>query len=211
MSNKLNNLVAVYARVSTANQDYSMQLHCLRAYCEQRGFTIYKEYCDVGSGATRQRPALKDLMNDAQKKAFAYVLVFRFDRYARSTAHLLESLVRFRELGIGFISYNENIDTSSALGEAIFTIISAVSQLERDIIKERVVNGIANARAKGKILGRPQEIDRDQVYKLRSQGLSLKQIAEKLGTTKSGVSKILTKRQRQVPETASMTKVDKAG
>jgi len=128
-----------------------MQMRDLRAYCAARGFTISREYTDVGqSGAKDSRPELNELMADARKRKFDLALVWRFDRFARSTKHLLLALEEFRSLGIQFISYQENIDTSSPLGQALFTIVSAVAQLERDLIKERVAGGIRNARACGK-------------------------------------------------------------
>jgi DNA invertase Pin-like site-specific DNA recombinase len=97
--------------------------------------------------------------------------VWRFDRFARSTKHLLLALEEFRGLGIQFISYQENIDTNSPLGQAIFTIVSAVAQLERDLIRERVTAGIRNARANGKTLGRPKRtVDCDEILKLKAAG-----------------------------------------
>jgi Resolvase, N terminal domain len=117
-------------------------------------------------------------MDDARKRKFDVIVVWRFDRFARSTKHLLVALEEFRSLGIQFISYRENIDTRSALGQALFTIVSAVAQLERDLIRERVTAGIRNARANGKQLGRPKRtIDRDEILKLQSQGHSLRRIA----------------------------------
>jgi DNA invertase Pin-like site-specific DNA recombinase len=108
--------------------------------------------------------------------------VWRFDRVARSTKHLLSALEEFRSLGIQFISHQENIDTSSALGQAPFTIVSAVAQLERDLIREPVSAGIRNARANGKKLGRPKAaVDPDRILELMSQSQSLRQIAATLG------------------------------
>ena len=125
-----------------------MQTRDLRAYCTARGFTITREYIDIGqSGAKDSRPQLNDLMAAARKRQFGAIVVWRFDRFARSTKHLLLALEEFRSLGIQFISYQENIDTSSPLGHALFTIVSAVAQLERDLIRERVSAGIRNARA----------------------------------------------------------------
>ena len=107
------------------------QLSDLRRYCEQRGFDIYKEYCDEGiSGTKDRRPALDELMADARKRKFDAVLCWRFDRFARSTKHLITALEEFGHLGIEFISYQENIDTSSPLGKAIFTIVSAIAELD---------------------------------------------------------------------------------
>jgi DNA invertase Pin-like site-specific DNA recombinase len=121
-------------------------------------------------------------MEDARKRRFDAIVVWRFDRFARSTKHLLLALEEFRSLGIQFISYQENMDTSSPLGQALFTIVSAVAQLERDLIRERVTAGIRNARENGKKLGRPKRaVDRDQILRMRAGGQSLRQIAAKLG------------------------------
>jgi len=160
-----------------------MQLRDLRTYCAARGLDSVHEYVDVGqSGAKDSRPELNKLMDDARKRQFDAIIVWRFDRFARSTKHLLLALEEFRSLGIQFISYQENIDTSSALGQALFTIVSAVAQLERDLIRERVSAGIRNARANGRKLGRPKSsVEREQILELKAQGLSLRQIAAKLG------------------------------
>jgi DNA invertase Pin-like site-specific DNA recombinase len=160
-----------------------MQLRDLRTYCAARGLDLVGEYIDVGqSGAKDSRPELNKLMDDARKRQFDVIVVWRFDQFARSTKHLLLALEEFRSLGIQFISYQENIDTSSALGQALFTIVSAVAQLERDLIRERVSAGIRNAQANGKKLGRPKSaVDRERILELEAQGLSLRQIAAKLG------------------------------
>lgn len=175
--------VVIYARVSTKDQSCELQLRDLRAYCAARGFSLLREYVDIGeSGAKDSRPLLNELMAAGRKRQFDTVMVWRFDRFARSTKHLLLALEEFRSLGIQFISYQENIDTSSPLGQAVFTIVSAVAQLERDLIRERVNAGIRNARSCGKQLGRPRRIvNHDEVVRLRSEGASLRQIAAKLG------------------------------
>src|SRR5579859_3433117 len=175
--------IGIYARVSTKDQSCELQLRDLRTYCAARGFEPAREYIDVGqSGAKESRPELNKLMEDARKRKFDVIVVWRFDRFARSTKHLLLALEEFRSLGIQFISYQENIDTSSPLGQALFTIVSAVAQLERDLIRERVSAGIRNARAKGTRFGRPlRAVDRDRILKMRGEGQSLRQIAENLG------------------------------
>lgn len=175
--------IGIYARVSTKDQSCELQVRDLRAYCAARGFDLVREYVDVGqSGAKDSRPELNKLMDDARKRRFDAIVVWRFDRFARSTKHLLSALEDFRSLGIQFISYQENIDTSSALGQALFTIVSAVAQLERDLIRERVSAGIRNARANGKKLGRPSAtVDRERILQLKEQGHSLREIAAKLG------------------------------
>src|SRR5260370_1831490 len=174
--------IALYARVSTKDQSCELQLRDLRPYCAARGFEPAREYIDGGqSGGKESRPELNRLMEDARKRRFDVIAVWRFDRFARSTKHLLLALEEFRSLGIQFISYNENIDTSSPLGQALFTIVSAVAQLERDLIRERVSAGIRNARAKGTKFGRPMKaVDPDRIPQMRSEGQSLRQIAENL-------------------------------
>lgn len=184
---------AIYARVSTADQSTESQLLDLRRYADSRGWDVYAEYTDEGiSGTKDSRPALNRLMADARKRRFDTVLVWRFDRFARSTKHLILALEEFRHLGVDFVSYSENIDTSSPLGSAIFTIISAVAQLERDIIAERVKAGLRRAQSKGKRLGRPRaHVDVNRLVRLRSQGLSLRDIGQQVGISHTKVSQLL--------------------
>lgn len=120
-------------------------------------------------------------MGDARKRKIEAVICWRFDRIARSCKHLLLALEEFRELGVGFVSYMENIDTTSALGGAIFIIVAAVAELEKNLIVERVQAGINHARANGKRLGRPrQHVDLERIAELQSSGVSLRQIAAAL-------------------------------
>ena len=194
MANRNSTLrVVIYARVSTSEQSSDSQLLDLRRYTRERGWQRYREYTDDGiSGTKDSRPALNELMNDARKRRFDTVLVWRFDRFARSTKHLILALEEFRNLGIDFVSFQENIDTSSPLGSAIFTIISAVAQLERDIIAERVKAGLRRAKENGKKLGRPKvKVDLDQVKALHSQGYSTRAIAQELGLTKSTAANLV--------------------
>jgi len=188
--------VAIYCRVSTTDQTVEPQLLDLRRYIQERRWTLYREFCDLGISGTRdRRPALDQLMEDARKRRFDGLLVWRFDRFARSTKHLVLALEQFRHLGIDFVSYQENVDTSSPLGSAIFTIISAVAQLERDIIAERVRMGLRRARERGKRLGRPSvHVDRNVALELRQQGLSTREIAENLGISKTTLLRILNRR-----------------
>ena len=190
--------VAIYARVSTSDQSTDPQLLDLRRYVSERGWTSFKEYTDNGiSGTKDSRPALNELMDDARKRRFDTVLVWRFDRFARSTRHLILALEEFRNLGIDFVSYQENVDTSSPLGGAIFTIISAVAQLERDIIAERVKAGLRRARANGKQLGRPRvAVDTDRIAALRAQGRSWIEISRELGIGKGTAQRALSARPK---------------
>src|SRR5215469_10327315 len=140
---------ALYMRVSTKGhgQTTDTQALALREYAERRGFAIVGEYADEGiSGARDRRPQLDRLMADARKRRFDAVLVARFDRFARSTKHLVLALEEFSSLGIDFISLNESIDTSSPMGRMVFTVIAAVAELERSIIRERVQAGVDLAR-----------------------------------------------------------------
>src|SRR5271167_1180857 len=150
-----------------------MQLRDLRTYCAARGLDLVREYIDVGqSGAKDSRPELNKLMDDARKRQFDSIVVWRFDRFARSTKHLLLALEEFRGLGVQFISYQENIDTGTPLGQALFVIIAAIAELERGLICERVNAGIRNARARGKQLGRPRQyVDPDRIVEMRAAGM----------------------------------------
>jgi DNA invertase Pin-like site-specific DNA recombinase len=194
--------IALYVRVSSEIQSVDMQISDLRRYCEQRGFEIYREYSDECSGTKDKRPALDELMSDARKRKFDAVLCWRFDRFARSTKHLITALEEFRHLRIDFISYQENIDTSSPLGKAVFTIISAIAELERNIIVERVKAGIRRAKEKGKTLGRPKRLNLDakELIRLRQKGLSLRKIAHKIGACPATVYKMLSKQSPRTVE-----------
>ena len=133
--------VAIYARVSTQDQDPQMQLRELRAYAKHRAFTIAHEFIDHVSGATSERPELSKLWQTARARKIDTVLVWKFDRFARSTKQLIDALEEFRHLGVDFISITEQIDTSSPMGKAMFTVISAIAEFERSLISERVRSG----------------------------------------------------------------------
>ena len=177
--------VAIYARVSTTNhgQDVSMQTRELRQFAEARGWTIAGEYIDEGvRGAKDSRPELNRLMADAHKRRFDIVCVWRFDRFARSVSHLLRALETFKALGIDFVSFSEQMDTSTPAGKMVFTVLGAVAELERSLIVERVRAGLRNARSKGKRLGRPRvTVDAARIACLRSSGASWQTITRQLG------------------------------
>jgi DNA invertase Pin-like site-specific DNA recombinase len=153
-----NGRVAIYARVSTANngQDPTMQTRELKEYAERRGWQVAGEYVDIGmSGTKERRPELDRLMTDALRRRFDAVVVWKFDRFARSVSHLLRALENFQALAIHFVSLSESVDTSTPAGKMVFTVLGAVAELERSLIAERVRAGMRNARAKGKRIGRP--------------------------------------------------------
>src|SRR5450432_4126872 len=176
---------AIYARVSTVGHGQSpeMQLSELREQCVRRGWQIVGEYVDSGiSGAKDRRPELDRLMQDAHKRKFDAVTVWKFDRFARSVSHLLRALDTFRILGVEFVSLSESLDTATPAGRMVFTVLGAVAELERSLIAERVRAGLRNARAKGKRLGRPRKAAHaSEVARLRSQGSSWRAVAAKLG------------------------------
>jgi DNA invertase Pin-like site-specific DNA recombinase len=147
---------AIYARGSTLDQDPEMQLRELRAYARHRGLPITEAFIDHVSGATPERPQLERLWQAVHARKIDTILVWKFDHFARSTKQLIDALEEFRHLGVDFISMTEQIDTSSPMGKAMFTVISAIAECERALISERVRAGIAKARANGKRHGRPK-------------------------------------------------------
>ncbi len=160
-----------------------MQTRELREYCDRRGWSVAGEYVDLGiSGTKEKRPELDRLMADAHKRRFDVVIVWKFDRFARSVSHLLRALETFQALGIHFVSLSESLDTSTPAGKMVFTVLGAVAELERSLIVERVKAGLRNARAKGKRLGRPKAmLDAKRITALRAQGFGWKRIASDLG------------------------------
>lgn len=182
---------ALYARVSTGEQNTDTQLNALRSYCQNRGWTVVHEYIDEGvSGATAQRPQLDEMMRGAGTKAFGAVLVWKFDRLFRSVPHMLEALDRFRAMGIEFVSITEAIDTSTPMGKMVFTLLAAVAEFERDLIRERTKAGMDRARSEGKRIGRPPvNIDVQRVAALwdGGKGMSLRRIGVELGCSAASV------------------------
>src|ERR1700680_1245962 len=168
---------AIYARVSTTNhgQDVQVQTRDLEQFAQARGWRLVDSYLDLGiSGTKDKRPQLDRLMADAHKRRFDIVIVWRFDRFARSVSHLLRALETFNALGIAFVSLSEQVDTSTPTGKMVFTVLGAVAELERNLIVERVRAGLRHARAKGKRLGRPKKhVDAAQIGSLRAAGHSL--------------------------------------
>jgi DNA invertase Pin-like site-specific DNA recombinase len=188
---------ALYMRISTKGhgQTTDTQAVALREYAQHRGFQVVDEYRDEGiSGAKDRRPALDRLRAEARKRRFDAVLVARFDRFARSTKHLVLALEEFSSLGVDFISLNESIDTSSPMGRMVFTVIAAVAELERSIIRERVLAGVDRARRQGKRFGRPAVIvDRERIATMKASGQSIKAIARECGIARGTVRSILAR------------------
>jgi DNA invertase Pin-like site-specific DNA recombinase len=175
---------AIYARVSTNNgQNPEMQLAELREYCARRGWEIAGEYVDAGvSGARERRPDLDRMLVACKRRQVDAVVVYRYDRFARSLRQLVNALCEFNELGVQFISLYEGVDTSTANGRLVFGIFASIAEFERDLIRERVRSGVALARAQGKRIGRPRvAVDTAKVVELREQGRSWADIAREMG------------------------------
>ena len=167
---------ALYARVSTQNgQNPEMQLAELRSYCERRGLEIAGEYVDNGvSGAKERRPHLDRLLADCRRRMVDAVVVYRYDRFARSLRQLVNALEEFRALGIDFISLHEGVDTSTPNGRLVFGIFGSIAEFERELIRDRVKSGLAHAKAKGKRLGRPRRVvDSSKITRLRPPACGL--------------------------------------
>jgi DNA invertase Pin-like site-specific DNA recombinase len=181
--------VGIYARVSTHEQNIEMQLTDLRRYSLSRGWNIHKEYLDEGiSGSKASRPLLNALMADARRRSIDIVLVWRFDRFARSSKQLALALDEFQHLGIDFVSFQEQIDTSTPMGKMVFTLMGAVAELERNIIIERIHGGLRRAKEKGKTFGRPRvEIPPERLSDMQQKGYSIRKMAMALGVPRSTI------------------------
>jgi DNA invertase Pin-like site-specific DNA recombinase len=199
---------ALYLRISTADQKPDLQYDGLRAYAGQAGLDVVQDYCDVGvSGRREGRPQLNTLMTAARNHEIDCVLVWKFDRFARSTRHLLAALEEFNHLGVRFISVQDQIDTDSPMGRAMFTIIGAMAELESSLISERVTAGMRAAETRGKHLGRPgttQRVIHEIEALATSTDLSIRQIQSKIaGRASRSIVGEVTKRAR-APQPAAL-------
>ena len=165
---------ALYVRVSSGEQNTGAQERALREYVQRRGWKLQQIYRDQGfSGASSSRPALNELLKACRRGSVDVVVVWKFDRFARSLKQLMSGLEMCRALGIDFVSVTEAVDTAEPAGELLFQLIGAVAQFERSLIAERVKSGLANARANGKVLGRPalRKLSRAERRQLRQERL----------------------------------------
>jgi DNA invertase Pin-like site-specific DNA recombinase len=193
---------AIYVRVSTSkkinpdvyHQNPQVQEAPLRELAERRGWTVYKIYCDRMSGANPNRPEYRRLMEDARRRAFDVVMVWKLDRFARSVKELLTGLDEFNSLGIDFVSSTEAMDTSTPAGRLLFAVIGAIAEFERSLIRERIRAGVEYARENGtksgNTIGRQRKVfNRDLAISLRTQGVSIREIARRLGVGKGTVER----------------------
>ncbi len=190
--------VALYCRCSTLDQSVDLQLDGLRDYAKARGFAVVEEYVDKGvSGARSRRPALDQLLANAHRRRFDAVLIWRLDRLARSVRHLVNVAADLETLGIDLVVLDQGIDTSTSAGRFLFHTLAAVGELERELMRERTVAGLAAAKRRGKRLGRPRvHVPRTQAEVLIAQGKTVSEVARSLGVARSTL-------QRALPKTVS--------
>ena len=181
--------VALYMRVSTADQQCEVQARELHEYCERRGWSVTKEYRDQGvsaakTGKKKIPPQLEKLMGDAGQHKFDAVIVWKLDRFARSVTHFNDQLAVLRSAGVRFLAVSQNIDTdvTNPTSGLLLNILAAMAEFERELIRERTKSGVEHARAQGKVFGRPAKVfRRDEAIKMRSEGMSFRAIAKALG------------------------------
>jgi DNA invertase Pin-like site-specific DNA recombinase len=195
---------ALYARVSTFDQTCDTQLLDLRQLAGQRGFTISEEFVDNGiSGARAKRPGLDRLLADARRGRFDVVLVWACDRLARSTRHFLDVLDELNHLNVEFVSFRESLDTSGPMGRAIVIILSAIAELERNLIIERVRAGMRRAKLEGRRLGRtPLDLDRTAIVRDRERGLSLGELARTYRVSRTTIHRVLASVPKGSPQSS---------
>lgn len=184
---------ALYVRVSTQDQRPEPQLDPLQTYADSRGLEVVETYEDRGiSGVQARRPALDRLLADARRRRFDCVVVVKLDRLARSVRHLTELAAEFEALGIDLVVLDQAIDTSTPAGRFLFHSLAAVAELERDLIRERVLAGMKAAKRRGARIGRPRALDGHQRYaleKLIGQGVSISEVARRLGVSRSSAQR----------------------
>jgi DNA invertase Pin-like site-specific DNA recombinase len=185
--------VARYLRVSRHDQDTALQDDETASFFKSRGWKLVETYKDHGiSGARDRRPALDRMLADARRRKFDLVLVYKADRLFRSLKHMVTTLDELAALGVGFVSTTEPFDTSTPSGKLLLHIVSAMAEFERSLLIERVKSGVAAARRRGSRIGRPRiRLDDDELRRLRSQGLSVRKIAETLKVGSSTIQRHL--------------------
>jgi len=206
---------ALYARVSTAEQHAENQLPPLREYIEHRGWQKTYEFIDQASGATNKRPAYQELLAIARRRQVDAIVVWRLDRFGRSTQELVNVWAELQDLGVRFVSLSESIDFGTPTGKVMYTIISAMAEFERDRLRERIHLGLDRARRNGVRFGRPPTVPVEAIRKLRKQGIAAAQIARDLAVSRASVYRSLRpalddarKLQSQMAKTAAATRAN---
>lgn len=182
--------VAIYVRVSTADQNLDLQMAELTCFAKARGWLIHKIYADKASGTNDDRPQLKALMAAARMREFDVLLAWKLDRFARSLKNLLNMLQDLEAIGVTFVSLKDQLDLSTPSGRLMAQMIGAFAEFEVSLIRERVRSGLREAKRKGIVLGRPIKIDKNKVVALRASGKSFSEIANELGCSRAGAFRI---------------------
>lgn len=188
---------AIYARVSTGEQDHSMQLEELRAMAAARGWRA-EEFVDTGSGSKKDLPERARMLEEARRGRFGAVLVWRFDRFARSTQQLVEAMENFKSWGVEFVSLREGVDTTTPAGRFAFTVFAGIAEFEREIIRERVKAGLENAKRNGTRSGRPVgrprvHVDVEEAELLLAQGEKWSAVARRMGVPRTTLKRAVKK------------------
>jgi DNA invertase Pin-like site-specific DNA recombinase len=193
---------AIYVRVSTAEQETDLQEHELQEFCDRRGWSCVL-YRDKGqSGAKNDRPALTAMMNDLRRRKVDVVVVWALDRLARSLKQLLGIAEECRAVGVDLVSLKQNVDTTLPAGRLTFQVLGAVAEFEREMLRDRVKAGMAQARRSGKHVGRParRQFETDEIGKMRQlrfQGTSIRKLAMYFGTTQWMAAKLVRPETKQ--------------
>ncbi|MFA5975174.1 MAG: recombinase family protein [Elusimicrobiota bacterium] len=196
--------VGIYCRVSTKDQTAENQLLDLRKYCQARGWNVVAECVDAGiSGAKDDRPQLKVISGFARKREIDVLLVWRFDRFARSLPHLVNTLEELRSLGVAFVSLQEGIDTLTPQGRLVFGVIASLAEFERELIRDRIFAGLRRAKAQGKTPGpRRNHVDIGRLRREATKGLGLRSLATTFGVSKDTISRLLGRQSAAVADGA---------
>jgi len=184
---------ALYARVSTHDQQtLELQLDAMRRYVRDRGWELARQVRDVGSGA-KDRPGRESLLQSARRRELDAIVVWRLDRWGRSVSDLMTTLRELTELGVGFVSLTEALDLTTPTGRAMAGLLAVFAEFEREILRERVRAGIAQARREGRRHGRPRtaSLKADEVFRLKAEQVSHAEIARRLGIGRTSVRRIL--------------------
>ncbi|MGK5086486.1 recombinase family protein [Bdellovibrionota bacterium FG-2] len=212
MQDQQKRLTALYCRVSTSDQASGLesQIRTLTEHCQKQGLHNFLTFTDEGvSGAKTSRPGLDKMMAMVREGKVEKIIVYSFSRFARSVTHLLSALEEFRSRDISFLSYTEQVDTNSPMGRAFFVVIAAISQLERELIVERVKNGLKNARAKGVRIGRAKTRPSELIRSLLNSGVTLREAA-RIAKTSHGSVSLERKLMRQEAVELERTKAEAA-
>jgi DNA invertase Pin-like site-specific DNA recombinase len=182
-----------YARVSTHDQQtLGLQSEAMATYIKNRGWVTTRQIEDIGSGA-KDRPGRESLLKAARRREIDVIVVWRLDRWGRSVADLMATLGEMTELGVGFVSLSEALDLTTPTGRAMAGMLAIFAEFEREILRERVRAGIAQARKEGRPHGRPRtaSLRADEVIRLKAERMSHSEIARRLGIGRTSVRRVL--------------------